>query len=467
MRKELGFTDVLLFNIAAVLGPRWIAAAAHNGQSSISLWVLASLFFFVPTALVIVELSTRYPTEGGLYVWAKEAFGDFHGFMAGWCYWIYSIFYFPGLLLASVAMSVYIAGPRYAWMANNVSYQVGASLLLLAIAVGFNIVGLNIGKWLQNAGGVGTYLPLMMLVALSVAVWMKHGSVTTFSFHASLPDFKLDTLNFWSQIAFAFTGLELVCTMSEEVKDPRKTFPRAILLSGLLIAVIYILGTIGALAMMPAASVDPRNGVFQALGTGSALLGIAWFGMLAAVLVTVGNAGGVGSTVAGVARIPFVAGIDRYLPAAFGKIHPRWRTPHISILVQAGLSALVLILFQFSESIKGAYQALVDAAIILYFLPFLYMYAAVIRLAYKGARESDHSSVLIPGGKLGVWITAGMAFIVTFVAILFSIIPTADVVNKLGFELKVVGSTLVTLIIGLGLYWRGARQKSVALSRTQ
>ena len=344
-------------------------------------------------------------------------------------------------------------------MANNVSYQVGASLLLLAIAVGFNIVGLNIGKWLQNAGGVGTYLPLMMLVGLAVAVWMKAGSVTTFSFHASLPDFKLDTLNFWSQIAFAFTGLELVCTMSEEIKDPRKTLPRAILLSGLLIAVIYVLGTIGALIMMSSDSVDPRNGVFQALGSGSQLMGIAWFGMLAAVLVTVGNAGGVGSTVAGVARIPFVAGIDRYLPAAFGKIHPRWRTPHVSILVQAGLSAAVLLLFQANESIKGAYQALIDAAIILYFLPFLYMYAAIIRLAYKGDRDANRSAVLVPGGKAGVWITAGMAFVVTFVAIVFSIIPTADVANKLGFELKVVGSTLGALIVGLGLYWRGARAK--------
>jgi amino acid transporter len=463
LRKELGFTDVLLFNIAAVLGPRWIAAAAHNGQSSISLWILASLFFFVPTALVIVELSTRYPTEGGLYVWAKEAFGDFHGFMAGWCYWIYSIFYFPGLLLASVAMSVYIAGPRYAWMANNVSYQVGASLLLLAIAVGFNIVGLNIGKWLQNAGGVGTYLPLVMLVGLAFAVWMKSGSVTAFSFHASLPDFKLDTLNFWSQIAFAFTGLELVCTMSEEIKDPRKTLPRAILFSGLLIAIIYVLGTVGALVMMPADSVDPRNGVFQALGSGSQMMGIAWFGMLAAILVTVGNAGGVGSTVAGVARIPFVAGIDRYLPAAFGKIHPRWRTPHVSILAQAGLSAAVLLLFQANESIKGAYQALIDAAIILYFLPFLYMYAAVIRLAYKEDREANKAAVLVPGGRAGVWFVAGLAFVVTFVAILFSIIPTADVANKMGFELKVLGSTLGALVVGLALYWRGARGKKAAV----
>ena len=94
LRKEMGFWDVLFFNIATVLGPRWIAAAAHNGTSSISLWVLAALFFFAPTAMVINELSSRFPSEGGLYVWSKEAFGDFHGFLAGWTYWIYTVFYF-------------------------------------------------------------------------------------------------------------------------------------------------------------------------------------------------------------------------------------------------------------------------------------------------------------------------------------------------------------------------------------
>ncbi len=119
LRRVMGFWDVLLFNIATVLGPRWIAAAAHNGQSSISLWIIAAVLFFVPTALVITELSTRFPHEGGLYVWTKDAFGDFHGFIAGWTYWIYTIFYFPGLLLASAAMGAYIAGGSAATLAQN------------------------------------------------------------------------------------------------------------------------------------------------------------------------------------------------------------------------------------------------------------------------------------------------------------------------------------------------------------
>ena len=457
LRREMGFWDVMLFNIAAVLGPRWIAAAAHNGQSSLSLWLFAALFFFVPTALVILELSTRFPSEGGLYIWTKEAFGDFHGFIAGWCYWIYTFFYFPGLLLASVAMSVYIAGPKYAWLANYLPFQLGAALALLAIAVGLNIVGLQIGKWLQNAGGVGTYVPLSMLVALAAVFFFKHGSATHFTVKASLPDFNFDTINFWSQIAFAFTGLELVCTMSEEVKNPRKTFPRAIYASGLLIAVIYILGTIALLTLVPAAEVDPRNGVFQAMGRASGVMGIAWFGIMAAIMVTVGNAGGVGATVAGVSRVPFVVGVDRYLPAFFGKVHPRWRTPYISILIQAGISAVVLVLFQINENLKGAYQALVDAAIILNFVPFLYMYAAGIRLAYRADRRSNAEAVLIPGGRLGVWLAGGIGFLIVLGAIVLAMIPTADVANKMGFELKVVGSSAVSILLGLVLYGRGAR----------
>src|ERR1700747_3497337 len=183
----MGFWDVLLFNIATVLGPRWIAAAAHNGTSSMSLWVLAAVLFFVPMALVINELSSRFPEEGGLYVWSKEAFGDFHGFVAGWTYWIYTIFYFPGLLLASASMSAYVLGGKGAELAQDRTFLLAGSLALLFVAVVLNLVGLNIGKWLQNAGGVSTYLPLLILVVVGAVMWVKHGSVTRFTLANMMP----------------------------------------------------------------------------------------------------------------------------------------------------------------------------------------------------------------------------------------------------------------------------------------
>src|SRR5947208_7392432 len=339
----MGFWDVLLFNIATVVGPRWVAAAAHNGTSSISLWILAALLFFVPSAMVINELSSRFPEEGGLYVWAKEAFGNCHGFVAGWNYWIYSVFYFPGLLLASAAMSAYIIGENGAALSQNRTFLLSVSVAMLVVAVGLNIIGLNIGKWLQNAGGVSTYLPLLALLGIAAILWMKNGPVTHFTRANMLPVWNWDTVNFWSQIAFAFSGLELVSAMSQEVRNPQKTLPRAVYASGMLIAGMYIVATVAVLALVPAEEVSTTSGVFHAITVGSIALKIGALGIIAVVVVTVCNAGGVGGTAAGIARVPFVVGIDRYMPAAFGKIHPRWKTPYVSILVQAIASCAIVL----------------------------------------------------------------------------------------------------------------------------
>jgi glutamate:GABA antiporter len=459
LRRVMGFWDVLLFNIAAVLGPRWIAAAGHNGTSSISLWVLAAAFFFLPSAFVIAELSTRYPVEGGLYVWSKEAFGDFHGFVAGWTYWVYTFFYFPGLLMASASMAAYIGGNGSAHLAGDRAFLLAGSLGILFVAVFLNIIGLNIGKWLQNAGGVATYVPLLMLIGMGGYLWAKHGPVTHFTWANMMPHWDFATVNFWPQIAFAFVGLELCSAMSEEVKDAQKTFPRAIFGSGVLIAMAYIAGTFAVLAILPADTVSPQSGVFQALTTGSTMLKIGLYGVIAAALVTIGNAGGVGTTVAGVARVPFIVGIDRYLPAAFGKIHTKWKTPWVSILVQAVISATVLLLAQLKENPDTAYQGLVDAGTILYFIPFMYMYAAVIRLAYRADRATDPNAALIPGGKPGVWITGALGFMVVAAGIVLSLIPPAESANKWVFESKVVCGTVGSVLVGLVLYRRGVKAK--------
>lgn len=466
LRKTMGFWDVLLFNIATVLGPRWIAAAGHNGTSSISLWLIVVILFFVPGAFVINELSSRFPAEGGLYVWAKEAFGDFHGFVAGWTYWIYTVFYFPGLLLASASMSAYVLGEKGAALADNRSFLLTISIVLLLVAVVLNIIGLNIGKWLQNAGGVCTYLPLMMLLGVGLILAIKHGSVTNFTWANMMPVWNWDTVNFWSQIAFAVTGLELVSAMSEEVRDPHKTLPRAVLGAGALIAFMYIAGTFSVLAMVPAAGIDPKSGVFHAITVGAVALKLGFLGILAAILVSIGNAGGVGSTVAGIARVPFVVGIDRYLPTAFGKIHPRWKTPYVSILVQAILSGIILLASQIkSDTVQAAYQLVIDAAIILYFIPFLYMFAAVIKLRRRRDRAENTDAILVPGGRIGLWLSGVFGFIVVLIGIFVSLVPPGDTTNKLSFEIRLIGGTGASILLGLFLYWRGVWSKKREANR--
>jgi glutamate:GABA antiporter len=346
----------------------------------------------------------------------------------------------------------------------------GGSFVLLAVAVVLNIIGSNIGKWLQNAGGVSTYVPLLILAFIAFAFVRssgQHSGVTVFSRETIIPHWDWGTVNFWPQLAFGLTGLEIGAMMSEEVKDPRRTFPRAIFASGALIAVIYVIGTIAVLSMVPAGQVDPASGVFQAITMGSTALKIGFVGVLAAMLVSVGNAGGVGTTVAGVSRLPFVAGIDHYMPEAFGKIHPKWRTPYVAILVQAAVSIFVLLATQISESAKSAYQILVDATTIVYFISLIYMYAAAIRLAYRKDRTTTPNAVLIPGGVLGVWIASLLGLFVVIAGIVLSFIPPAESENKTLFVAKLVIGTVVSVLLGLILYYRGVRSKARAAASAQ
>jgi len=214
------------------------------------------------------------------------------------------------------------------------------------------------------------------------------------------------------------------------------------------------------LAIVQAAPVDPKSGVYQALAIGSEALKIGLIGMIAAFLVSFGNAGGIGTTVAGLSRVPFIVGVDRYMPAAFGKLHPKWRTPYVAMLVQAAITLVLLVLSNVNETISGAYQILVDAATILYFVPFLYMYAAVIRLAGREDRDNNPYAVLIPGGKSGVWIAGGMGFLVTLGGIVLSFVPPGESQNKFVFSVKLISGTVIAIALGLILYYRGVRAKA-------
>jgi amino acid transporter len=157
--------------------------------------------------------------------------------------------------------------------------------------------------------------------------------------------------------------------------------------------------------------------------------------------------------------VPFVVGIDRYLPAAFGKIHPKWRTPYVSIAVQAVASAAVLLLSQINETTRGAYQVVVDITIILYFIPFLYMFAAAIKLAGRSDRATNPHAVLIPGGKFGVALASTLAIFVTALSIVVSVVPPGDSSNRWLFIAKVTGTTVAAIALGLILYYRGAWSK--------
>lgn len=455
LRRVLGFRDLLLFYIVTSFSLRWIATAAAAGPSALVIWVIAALGLFVPLVFTVLELSSRYPEEGGVYIWSKRAFGPFAGFITGWTYWGANLPYFPGLLYFAAGNALFIGGPAWQSLSTNSTYFIVVSMTGLAICVAMNVVGLNVGKWLNNVGAIAGWIPALLLIALGAVSWSRFGSATPMNAHALVPSTSLKDVIFWSTIAFAFGGVESGSTMGEEIQDARRTVPRAILAAGAVITVLYIVATLSVLLAIPRAQVSGLQGIMQAIQAMTAKVGIAWLAPIVAALVTLNALGGVGGWFAATARLPFVAGIDRFLPPAFGELHPRWRTPYVALLVQAAIAALFVWLGQAGTSVHGAYDALVSMGIIAYFIPFLFMFAAMIVLQ----REPAGPEVMrVPGGRPVAILVAAVGFIVTAVSIVLACVPPDEEPDKMFAIVKVVGSSLVLVGIGAVVYLLGRRR---------
>src|SRR5438552_9233966 len=191
LRRALTFRDLFLFYVVTGFSLRWVATAAAAGPSALVIWVIAALGLFVPLVFTALELSSRYPEEGGIYVWSKRAFGPFAAFITGWCYWGSNLPYFPGLLYFAAANALFMGGPAWqAWTTNSVYFITVATAGLL-IAVTMNVVGLNVGKWLNNAGAIASWIVAAVLIALGALAWKRFGSATPIDGPSLVPSTSL------------------------------------------------------------------------------------------------------------------------------------------------------------------------------------------------------------------------------------------------------------------------------------
>jgi amino acid transporter len=459
LARVLGLRDMVLFNLVAVVSLRWVATAAAAGPSSITLWVLAALLFFIPQGLAVTDMSARFPEEGGIYFWTKCTFGDGHGFLCGWCYWVNNILYYPNLLMATAVVGTYAFGQGETGLADKWTYVLPATLGALWFAVALNIVGMRTGRWLQNLGAIGTYVPAVLLIGLGVHAALTRPAATAMSLHALIPNFgQFSELNLWASIAFAFAGLELCAVLGGEVRDPRRTLPRSVLISAPLIAGVYVAGTAAVLWLIPSGQVRIVSGFLQAVVAGARELGwgIGWLTSVAAALFVIGNVGGVGAWLAGPARVAFVIGLDRYFPPAFGKVHPRWHTPYVAILTQAVLASVFLLVSVLGKgtTVEKAYLIILDTMLLVYFIPYIYLFIAylVVRLGEPVPAESA-----VPRSRAAAAVTGVAGLGLTLFAMVLATIPPSDTAEPWLFRVKVIGGAAFFVVLGLLIYWRGRR----------
>lgn len=445
-------SDLTWLYVVAVVNLNMVPVVAAEGGKAFWLWLAAILFFFVPQGVAVIELAERMPGEGGLYLWTKETYGDFAGFLCGWCYWLTNMFFVPSLLFYVTGVTAYMGAA--AWVDNRVFFFLLTNMLLW-MTIWANVHGLGVGKWVNNIGGIGSLMITAALMMLAGTVVAREGARVTWN---TLALGKLDTLplSTLGVVCLAMVGLEIGPVMGDEVREPRRTFPRAILLGGFLCAITYVGATMSLTVAVPRTEMAVVQGMMQAIDKMSSAIGLSWILAPLGVLMVASIVGSTSAWVSGSARILFVSGLDRYLPKALGKVHPRYGSPHVA-LSMFGLLASVIIAMSFvGASVKEAYLTLLDLAVGLQMISYLFMFAVLVKRAYS----RDFQRVYFRRAVVRVASTAGL--LATLLGFITAFIPSRQISSIWFFEVKMCLTLGTLLAVGSVLFFYYRRHKPVA-----
>jgi glutamate:GABA antiporter len=437
--RALGRWDLVLLKIVAIVNINNVPPTAVYGRTSLVLWTLAFVVFFIPEAIAVLTLSRKYPGEGGIYLWTRREFGDAHGFLSGWCYWTNNLFYIPVLLVYMAGIFAFAGGEA------NAARLVDDRVFVAAIAFGWlalmavaNIRGLAVGKWIQNIGALGTALSIFLVLLAAAAAWASGVSV----------DLPRTTAVSWEMttsfavMCNAFVGIELASTMGDEIRDPARDLPPAIFVAGGVSLLSYVLVTGAVLMLVPVADLGIIQGVMQAVSAGARQTGLEWITGPLAVVLGISIGGAASAWFAGSSRIPFVAGLTSALPPALGRIHPRWHSPHVALTTCAVLAGGFTAASMLGATVEEAYQVLLKSAVVIQLIPFVYLFAALTKTAARG-------SAIRFAGLVGLTATS--------VGIVAAFLPTSDVENVLLFEVKMLIGVIGPTAIGWFLFTRTQR----------
>jgi len=446
--RIMGLKDVVLLNIVAVFGVSFFTSAAKMGPSQMALWVLAALLFFIPEGLVVSELSTTWPIEGGLGAWCKEAFGHKTGFLISWVYFINNAIYFPALLMSTSVFFAY--GLNNPGLSDNKVFICIFSIAFIWLLTFANIKGFNISKKINNFSSVFAFAITGLLVVLSL-YWvfgLKQPVQTHYTLGNLVPKFTdLNSLVFFSTMIFALSGLELSPTLIGKIKDPEKNLPKAILISSLVLPVLFILGSTSLTMIMVFEKIGFTNGMINAIDIVCNTAGIHWFVIIVALATLMFRVGSVNAWLLS-PIVMFIEGSKDIMPEWFTRIDEKRNTPKNALILQAALVSCLTLMAYSMPTAESAYWLIAAMGTILYFIPFMAMFAAFIKLRKK--YPDKPRGYKVPGGLL----VPVVGFCVVAITTLLTCLPPTgvDVGEVLKYETKLIGGAIVFIIIGYIFY---------------
>ena len=451
LRRELGIFDLALAQILIIIVPEFFGTAVKAGPSHVVLWLLAIVLFFIPHAYVVAHLNRLMPLEGGLYEWARLAFNDRIGFLTAWNMWLLQTIQVSQIALVTTTYISY-AVPRAAWIANNQSALIAASVALIAGMMVVARYGLRVGKWVSNTGSIFTIVILTGLIVLPfVHVWRGRPP----AYHPLpliLPSISLFSLSVFSKMTFgALSGFETIAIFAGESRNPARSIARSILFTAPVIALLYILGTSAILAFVSPDAIDVIGAVPQALARGFAAFGATEsFTSIVILLLLLNYLSSYTLYFSANSRLPLVAGWDHLLPRWFTPLHPKYRTPVNSILFMGGVALAASVGVLAGVSSQESFALLQTWAWTFYGLAYLTMFAIpLISAKEKGLRP-----------KFLLQLGCATGFVVTLLFVVLSVVPVIPVASLWKYAMKIVLVVLAANCFGWMLYQAGQRKEN-------
>ncbi|MGC2618454.1 MAG: APC family permease [Acidobacteriaceae bacterium] len=459
LHRPLRLRDLVLAQILCVVGSSWVGVAAGVGRAQSLLWVAAMLLFYVPMGASVICLNRQLPLEGGLYVWARDAFGDLIGFLTAWNLWVYGIAVTATILYAIPTELSYLIGPAAAWLPENHLASLGIVTLLIAGIMFAALRGLELGKWIHNIGGIAILIVFGGLVALPLWALAHHAPIHYTPFSVAAPPLDLRTLALFGQMLFgALCGLEYIAILAGESRDPARSIGLSVIISSPVICAMFILGTASIVALVPHSRIDFIAPIPQAMRM---TLGLTGLGNVAAIfaifLLQLRLLGATSYIFTGVTRLPMAAGWNHLVPEWFTRLDRKRLTPTNSILCTAALVFVLILLASTGVHAQEAYQLLTNASTTHYEVAYLAMFAVPL----VGARALRR--------KLPAWLkwTSAAGFASTLFSLMISAYPFVQVVNAWTYAAKIVGTIVVSNLIAICFYSlraRNAKKEQASLS---
>lgn len=423
--RVLGTFTLAMITVAAIISLRNLPLSAEFGLSSVFYLVVAALVFFIPIALVTAELATGWPLAGGNYIWVSEAFGKKWGFFALWMAWMESIAWFPAILAFTAAMLAHLLQSFFPELEHSKLFYFTVMLVVFWGSTFINFLGIETSGWVSSLGVItGTLIPGALIIGLGIWWFIQgHPSQIPFTLNALIPDFRLDSMVFFSGILLGLAGVELAAFHIKEAKNPQRDFPRALGIAALIILLVSILGTLAIAVVVPQKEISLLSGLIQAFKVFFGHFNMLWAVPILAFLALIGSLAGINTWTVGPAKGLLVTAQDGFLPPALKKVNKNG-APTGMLIFQGVVGTLLSLVFLLMDSHSAAYWVLTALAAQFTVVQYALVFAANLTLRYT--QPHTKRPYKVPGGKFGIWLITCIGILSCFFGFWIVFIPPAQ-----------------------------------------